>query len=92
LHVVDEGVNCETRALFEHWNFYAQNVEEAWDFLNWLAQDTYEFEITCADSHNTLPYIPDFAPPLCEIVIVLTMIVCLVPIIFLIRVLLNLAV
>jgi len=37
LYVVDEGVNCETRALFEHWDFYARNVEEAWDFLNWLA-------------------------------------------------------
>ena len=36
LHVVDEGVNCETRALFEHWDFYARNVEEAWDFLDWL--------------------------------------------------------
>ena len=34
LHVVDEGVNCVTRALFQHWNFYARNVEEAWDFLN----------------------------------------------------------
>jgi len=36
LHVVDKGVYCETRALFEHWDFYDRNVEEAWDFLNWL--------------------------------------------------------
>jgi len=66
LHVVDEGVNCETRALFEHWNFYARNVKEVWNFLNWLAQDAYEFEISCATSHNPLPSIPDYGPPLCE--------------------------
>ena len=23
LHAVDEGVNCETRTLFEYWDFYA---------------------------------------------------------------------
>ena len=40
MHVVEEGVNYETRALFEYWDFYARNVDEAWDFLNWLAQDT----------------------------------------------------
>ena len=46
LHVVDEGVNCETPTLFEYWDFYARNVDESWDFLHWLAQDTYEFEIS----------------------------------------------
>jgi len=66
LHVVDEGVNCETRAFFEHWDFYARNVEEAWNFLNWLAQDTYEFEISCANSYNPRPCIPNLAPSLCE--------------------------
>jgi len=55
LYVVDKGVNCETRALFEHWNFYARNVEEVWDFLHWLAQDTYDFDISCANSYNPLP-------------------------------------
>ena len=34
LHVIDESVNCETRALFEYCNFYARNIDEAWDFLN----------------------------------------------------------
>jgi len=65
LHVVDEYVNCATRALFYHWDFYARNVEEAWDFFNWLAQDTYEFDISCANSYNPLPCIPDYAPSLC---------------------------
>ena len=67
LHVVDEGVNCETRALFEHWDFYARNVEEAWDFLDWLARDTYEFETSCSDSCTPPHCIPDYAPPVCEI-------------------------
>ena len=34
LLVVDEGVNCETRALFECLDFYARNIDEVWDFLN----------------------------------------------------------
>ena len=29
LHVVNEGVNLETHALFEQWDFYARNIEEA---------------------------------------------------------------
>jgi len=37
LHVVDKSVNCETHTLFEYWDFYAKNVDEAWDFLDWLA-------------------------------------------------------
>jgi len=66
LHVANKGVNCEARALFEHWDFCHRNVEEVWDFLNWLAQDTYEFEISCANSYNPWPCIPNFAPTLCE--------------------------
>ena len=66
LHVVDEGVNYEIRVLFEYWDFYSRNIDEACDFLNWLAQDTYEFEISCANSNNPLPCIPDLAPSLCE--------------------------
>jgi len=31
-----------------------------------LAPDTYEFEISCANSYNPLPCIPDLAPSLCE--------------------------
>ena len=52
LHVVDEGVTCETRALFEYWDFYARTVDEAWDFLDWLAQGTYDFETSCVNSCN----------------------------------------
>ena len=66
MHVVDEGVNCETRAFFEHWDFYARDVEAAWDFLHWLVLDTYKFEMSCANSYNPLPCIPDLAPSLCE--------------------------
>jgi len=66
LHVVDEGVNCETRTLFEYWDLYASNVDEAWDFLNWLAQDTYDFDISCANSYNPPPCILDLAPSWCE--------------------------
>jgi len=66
LHVVDEGVTCETRALFEYWDFYARTVDEAWDFLDWLAQDTYDFETSCVNSCNPLPCIPDLAPSFCE--------------------------
>ena len=67
MHVVDEGVNCETRALFEHWDFYARNVEEAWDFLKWLAQDTYEFETSQFTSSTPSPCVPNYTPLVCEI-------------------------
>ena len=82
MHVVDEYVNCATRALFYHWDFYARNVEEAWDFFNWLAQDTYEFDISCANSYNPLPYIPDLALLFVKLATVLIMIARLVPTIF----------
>ena len=36
LNTVYEGVNCETRALLEHWDFCARDVNEACDFLDWL--------------------------------------------------------
>ena len=80
--------------LFEYWDFYARNVEEAWNFLNQLAQDTYVFEISCANSYNPLPCILDLAPPWCEtqLAIALIMIVRLIPIIFFIRVFLDLVV
>jgi len=66
LHLVDKGVNCEIRALCKHGDFYARNVEEAWAFLHWLVQDTYEFYISCVNSYNPFPCIPDYVPPLCE--------------------------
>jgi len=67
LNAVYEGVNCETRTLLEYWNFCAKNVDKTWDFLNWLAQDTYEYEISCADSYIPPPCIPGYAPPMCKI-------------------------
>jgi len=58
-------VNCETRALLEQWDFYAKNIDEACDFLDWLGWDTYEFETSCFDSYIPPPYIPNYAPPMC---------------------------
>ena len=90
LDTVYLGVNFETRALLEQWDFYAKTADEACDFLDWLAWDTHEFETSCLDS-----YIPPpaslFVPLLCVIfAIVLIMTVLLVPIIFLLIALLNL--
>jgi len=65
LHIVNEGVNYETRTLFEYWDFYAKNVNEAGDFLDWLAWDTYEFETSCFESHIPSPCISNLAPSLC---------------------------
>jgi len=60
-------VNHETRALLEQWNFCAKSVDEACDFLDWLAWDMYEFETSCSDSYIPSPCIPTYAPPMCEI-------------------------
>ena len=67
MSTVYDGVNCETRALLEYWNFCAKDVNEACDFLDWLAWDTYEFETSCYDSYVPPPCIPDYAPPICRI-------------------------
>ena len=67
LNTVYEGVNCETRTFLEYWNFCTKNVNEAQNFLDWLAQDTYEYEISCTNSYIPPPYIPDYAPPMREI-------------------------
>jgi len=66
LNTVYEGVNCETRALLEYWDFCAKDVNEPCDFLDWLAWDTYKFETSCSDSYVSPPSIPDYAPPMCE--------------------------
>jgi len=34
LNIIYAGVNCETRSLLEHWDFYARNISEAWDLLD----------------------------------------------------------
>jgi len=51
-------VSCETSALLEHSNFFAKNVDETCDFLDWLAWDSYGIETSCFDSYN---------PPPCDI-------------------------
>ena len=62
-----EGVNYETRALLEQWDFRAKSVDEACDFLDWLAWDTYEFKTSCSNFYIPPPCIPAYVPPVCEI-------------------------
>jgi len=31
LSIVDEGVNYENHVHLEHWDFYARDVDEAWE-------------------------------------------------------------
>ena len=64
LDTVCEGVNSETRALLEYWGFCAKNVDEAWNFLDWLAWDTYEFESSRSDFYIPRPCITTNAPPM----------------------------
>ena len=67
LDTVYMGVDCETCALLEQWDFCAKTVDEACDFLDWLAWDTYEFETSCFDSYMPPPCIPTYVPPVCAI-------------------------
>ena len=67
LDAVYKGVNCETHALLEQQDFCAKSVDEACDFLDWLAWDTYEFETSCFDSYIPSPCIPTCTPPMCTI-------------------------
>ena len=91
LNAVYKSVNCETRTLLEYWDFSATNVDEAWDFLDWLARDTYEYEIS-ALIHISHPLASLIMLLLCvKFAIVPIMTVILVRIIFLMRALLNLA-
>ena len=55
LDTVHEGVSSEAHALLEHCDFYVKNVDEACDFLDWLAWDTYEFETSCPNSYIPSP-------------------------------------
>ena len=66
MSIVDEGVNYETHAHLEHWDFCARNVDEAWYLLEWLARDTYEFETSYVDSCIPSHCIPNYAPLVCE--------------------------
>jgi len=58
LNTVYEGVNCETCNLLEYWDFFAKNIDEAWNFLDWLARDTNEYEISYTNSYITPPLHP----------------------------------
>ena len=42
--VVDEGVNNETQILLRYRDFHRKNVDEAWNLLDWVAWDSFEFE------------------------------------------------
>ena len=64
---VNEDVNRETHTLLDQWNFCAKSVDEACDFLDWLARDTHEFETSCFDSYIPSPCILTYTPPVCEI-------------------------
>jgi len=44
LCIVDEGVNNEIRILLKFWNFHCKSVDEAWNLLEWVAWDSFEFE------------------------------------------------
>ena len=44
LGIVDEGVNSETRILLQFWDFHRLNVDDAWNLLEWVACDSFEFE------------------------------------------------
>ena len=92
LNTVYKGVNCEARTLLEYWDFCAKNVDEAWDFLDWLARDTHEYEISCTNSCIPPPASLIMLLLCAKFAIVLIMPVILVPIIFLMRALLYLAI
>ena len=55
MNTVHKGVNYETRALLKYGDFYAKDVNEACDFLDWVAQDASEFKISCANSYIPSP-------------------------------------
>jgi len=67
LNTVYEGVNYETCVLLEHWNLCVRNVDKAWNFLDWLAQDTYECESSCSNSYIPPPCVPNHASIVCAI-------------------------
>ena len=67
LNTVYEGINCENCALLEHWDLYAKNVDEACNFLDQLAWDTYEFQTSCFNSYIPPLCIPNYTPCICKI-------------------------
>ena len=45
LVIVDEGVNSKTRVLLEFQGFHAKNVNDEYCLLEWIAWNSFEFEI-----------------------------------------------
>ena len=83
-------MNHETRVLLAQWDFCAKSVDEACDFLDWLAWGTYEFETGCSDAYIPSPCIPTCALLCVLLAIVLIMTTILVLIIILMMGLLDL--
>jgi len=92
LDTVYEGVNRDTHALLEYWDFCAKNVDEACDFLDWLSWDTYEFESSHYDSCIPPPCILTYGPHVCKICHCSDHDNILVPIIFLMMAVLGLVI
>ena len=44
LGIIDEGVDSETQILLQYWDFHCLNVDEAWNLLEWIAWDSFEFK------------------------------------------------
>ena len=44
LGIIDEGVNNETRILLQYWDFHRKCVDKVWNFLEWVAWGSFEFE------------------------------------------------
>ena len=55
LGIVDEGVNSETRILLQFWDFHRLNVDDAWNLLEWVAWDSFEFEKASCVSGYSFP-------------------------------------
>jgi len=92
LDIVYEGVNCETRAPLEQWDFCAKSVDEACDFLDWLAWDMYEFETSCSDFTSHPLASPLMYLLYVKFVIIRIITAVVVLIIFLMKVLLDLVI
>ena len=85
LNTMYKGVNCETRAPLEHWNFYPRVIL----LIGWLRTLMNLRLVVLIFTFNPLASL--IMPFLCaKFVIVMIMIVILVPIIFLLMVLLGL--
>ena len=92
LNTIYKGVNRETCALLEYWLFCDGNVDEAWDFLECWLKILMNLRLVML-IHTSDPLASLIMLLLCvKFVIVLIMEVILIHVIFLMRVLLDLAV